>query len=76
MAKKKTPTHTFTMPDADFALIGKVQSLCRKHDLTLNDSEVVRAGLHALTRLPNKSFLQTVKSIDKLKRGKPEEETE
>lgn len=76
MAKKKTPTHTFTMPEADFALIGKIQSKCRKHDLTLNDCEVVRAGLHALMQIQDKPFLQAVKSVDKLKRGKSEEEAD
>jgi hypothetical protein len=72
-SKKKTPTRTFTMPESDSALIKEIQSRCRKHDLSLNDCEVVRAGIAALLNLPDKQFLQTVKSLAKLKRGKQPE---
>lgn len=70
MAKEKTPTRTFTIPNSDSNLISKIQSRCRKHDITLNDSEVVRAGIAALLSLPNDKFLQAVKGIVKLKRGR------
>lgn len=74
MSKKKTPSRSFTIPDSEFALIGEVQRRCRKHDLELNDSEVVRAGIAALLRLPDKEFIRAVNSLVRLKRGKPEPE--
>jgi hypothetical protein len=74
MVKKKTPTHTFTIPESDSRLMGEIQSRCRKHDISLNDSEVVRAGFHALKSIPDKYFLSAVKSIVKLKRGRHKEE--
>lgn len=74
MPKKKTPSRTFTIPDPEFALISKVQSRCRKLDLELNDSEVVRAAVAALLKLPDKQFAQAVRSLVKLKRG-PKKET-
>lgn len=74
MPKSKTRTRTFTMPDSDFALIGDVKSRCRKLDLDLNDSEVVRVGITALLRLPEKDFVKAVNGLVKLKRG-PQKET-
>jgi hypothetical protein len=66
---KKTPTRTFTIPDSDFALIGEIQSRCRRLDLELNDSEVVRTAIASLLKLPDRQFAQAVKSLNKLKRG-------
>jgi hypothetical protein len=76
MPKSKTHTRTFTMPDADFALIGDVKRRCRKLDLELNGSEVVRVGIAALLRLPEKDFIKAVNALVKLKRGKQEQEPE
>jgi hypothetical protein len=74
MARKKTPTRTFTIPTADSDLIVKIQSRCRKLDLELNDSEVVRASLAALVELPDGKFKAAVKSVERLRRGKPPQE--
>lgn len=74
MPKSKTPTRTFTMPDSDFALIGEVKKRCRKLDLELNDSEVVRVGIAALLRLSEKDFIKAVNALVRLKRGKQEPE--
>lgn len=72
---KKTPTRTFTIPTADSDLIVKIQSRCRELDLSLNDSEVVRAGLAALMGLQDKKrFSAAVKSVKRLRRGKPPQE--
>lgn len=76
MAKEKTPTRTFTIPKADSRLISEIQSRCRRHDITLNDSEVMRAGIAALMHLPDKKFIRAVNSLVKLKRGRPEIEDE
>jgi hypothetical protein len=73
MPKKKTPSRTFTIPDSEFELISEIQSRCRKLDLELNDSEVVRVGIAALLRLPEKDFVRAVKALVRLKRGKQQE---
>lgn len=76
MPKKKTPSRTFTIPDSEFALIGEIQRRCRKFDLELNDSEVVRVGIASLLRLSEKDFIRAVKSLVKLKRGRQESEND
>jgi len=68
---RKTPAKTLTLPDTDRELIGEIQSRGRKHDVSLNDSEVVRAGLAALKQISDKQFLQIIKSLIRLKRGRP-----
>ncbi len=68
--KKKTPTKTFTIPESDLRLMDEIQSRCRKHDLSLNDSEVVRAGFAALFGLRDSQFLARVKAVIKLKPGR------
>ncbi len=73
--KKKTPSHTFTIPAKEFDMISEIQSRCRKHDLSLNDSEIVRAGFVALMHLADKQFIQAVKSIVRLKRGRQKEDS-
>jgi hypothetical protein len=69
MSGAKTPKRTFTIPEGDSQLIRDVQRRCRAIDLTLNDSEVVRAGIAALMALPDKQFRQRVESLLKLPRG-------
>lgn len=66
----KTLRRTFTIPEAELKRISETQSRCHKDDLSLNDSEVVRAGLAALVRLKDKEFLAAVKSVKKLPRGR------
>jgi len=76
MPKKKTPTRTFTMPESDSKLIKEIQKRCYTHGLSLHDCEVVRAGIAALMGLPDKKFLEVVKSVVRLRRGRPTEDEE
>ena len=65
----KLPNEPVTIPDEDSLVIREVQRRCQAMDLTLNDSEVVRAGLAALMALPDKQFRQRVTALIKLQRG-------
>lgn len=71
-AQDKTCRKNFTMPKSDADLIGKLQSRARKHDIGLNECEIIRAGLAALRDIPDKYFLQAMKVVQKrkLKRGR------
>lgn len=73
MSKKaKTPSRTFTIPLEDSERIVEVQRRCRLNlDLpVLNDGEVVRAGIAALSELPDKKFKEVVKAVERLRRGR------
>lgn len=74
-AEDKTCRKNFTMPKSDADLIGKIQSRARKHDIGMNECEIIRAGLAALRDIPDKYFLQAMKVVQKrkLKRGRRSE---
>jgi hypothetical protein len=69
MPRARTPKRDFTIPDDELRLIREIQSRCRKLDLTVNDSEVVRLGIAALVHLNDKQLLQRVKALARLRRG-------
>lgn len=69
MSGPKTLKKDFTIPEAEFELIRHIQSRCRKLDISLNDSEVVRAGIAALMSLGDVPFRKRVLSLVRLKRG-------
>lgn len=60
------------MPKSDVDIIGEVQSRARKHDVSLHECEVIRAGLAALRDIPDRYFLHAMKEVQKrrLKRGR------
>lgn len=65
-----TKTKTFSIPEADLNLIEEIQSRGRKHDISLNNGEVIRAGLAALIQLPDGQFAKIIKSLNRLKPGR------
>ena len=75
--KKAAPSHTkvirdgFTMPVHDYALIAEVQALGLGAGINAMKSEVLRAGLHALRNLSPAELAQTLKSVEKIKTGRP-----
>lgn len=76
-AKAFEATHTekvirdsFTMPILDHALIGKIKQRSIKAGIVTTKSEVVRAGLIALTEMTEARFIDTVKAVTKVKVGR------
>ena len=60
----------FSLTSDDLQLIEEIKSRARKLDISLNDVEVVRLGLAALSQLSDPQFARIVKSLRKLKPGK------
>ena len=69
MSGLKTPKKNFTIPDDELLLIREIQSRCRRLDLSINDSEVVRLGIAALAHLNDKQLMQRLNGLARLKRG-------
>ena len=59
----------FSMPIADYDLISQVRDRCSRGGVILSQSEILRAGLHALQSLPLAQLLTLAKSIEHLKPG-------
>ena len=79
-SRKKSPESqpvvrdTFSMPKGDHGLIQELrQQLIQEHGVVLNKSEILRAGLHALRKMPPQKRLAAARSIENLKPGRKAE---
>jgi hypothetical protein len=59
---------SFTMPETDYELIGPLKKRCMKAGVGVNKSELLRAGLQALTEMSDRELAQ---HVDRLVRVKP-----
>lgn len=62
---------TFSLPSQAVDEIEQLRSEFGKKGVLLNRSEVVRLGLAALRRLPERQLLLAVHSLERLKAGRP-----
>ena len=62
---------SFTMPAADYELIGVLKQRCIGLGIAMKKSELLRAGLTALNRLPNEALAEIVKAVESVKTGRP-----
>ncbi|NDY95050.1 hypothetical protein [Wenzhouxiangella limi] len=71
---KKVVRDNFSMPEEDYALIEEIrQRLIREHALARNKSEVLRAGLIALTRMDSADLAEAISQVVILKPGRKSE---
>ena len=62
---------SFTMPAADHALIAVLKRRCLWLGIAIKKSELLRAGLAALERLPDESLAQVAAAVESVKTGRP-----
>ncbi len=62
---------SFTMPKADFELIGALKQRALKQGHEVKKSELLRAGLHALADSSEAAFTSAVMAVPRLKTGRP-----
>lgn len=67
--RRRTVRDSFTMPAADHRLIRELQLTFAQAGVLLNKGEVLRAGLHALGKLPVNELVQMAEGIEHLKSG-------
>src|SRR5215510_5359331 len=66
-----TPAHeNFTMPASDYSLIAQVQATSLQAGLSVTKSEVLRAGLHALSKMSLTELKQVFSTLEKVKAGR------
>jgi hypothetical protein len=68
---RKPVRDSFTMPEADFALIAtlKARALAKRRET--KKSELLRAGLHALAALDTAGLIAALSQLDPVKIGRP-----
>ena len=62
---------SFTMPVADYELIGVLKQRCIALGVAIKKSELLRAGLATLEQLPLQSLAQVVAAVETVKTGRP-----
>src|ERR1700680_1545257 len=68
---EKVIRDSFTMPVADHELIGVLKKRCLGLGIAIKKSELVRAGIAALERLPDESLVEVVAAVESIKTGRP-----
>lgn len=62
---------SFTMPAADYERIGGLKRRCLGLGMAIKKSELLRAGLATLERLPDEALAQVVAAVESVKTGRP-----
>ena len=62
---------SFTMPHADYELIGALKQRCLGLGVAMKKSELLRAGLVVLRQLPDERLLEVVAAVESVKTGRP-----
>jgi len=62
---------SFTMPAADYELIGVLKERCIGLGAAMKKSELLRAGLAALQQLPDERLAEVVAAVYSVKTGRP-----
>ncbi len=61
---------TFSMPPNDYDRISQIIRQCLENGISINKSEVVRAGLIALQKMPPKELADLLQELEKMKPGR------
>lgn len=69
--RKKPVRDSFTMPEADFALIATLKARALSAQRDTKKSELLRAGLHVLVALETHELLASLEALDPVKIGRP-----
>jgi hypothetical protein len=62
---------SFTMPLADYELIGALKQRCLGLGIAVKKSELLRAGLSMLQRQSDEHLAQVVAAVENVKTGRP-----
>ena len=65
----KTVRDTFTMPQPEYDQIEKLRIRAMKKGIDRNKSEMIRAGLKALTKMNETEFKEAINQVTRTKRG-------
>ena len=69
--KVKVVRDSFTMPQTDYDIIAEIKQKATKVGLQVKKSELLRAGLQALSKLSTAQLKLAVTNLEKIKTGRP-----
>lgn len=62
---------SFTIPEDEYELISRIRQRCMKAGVGADKSEVLRAGLAALSKMPDGELTKMFEALFRVKTGRP-----
>lgn len=69
--KVKLVRDSFTMPEAEYAVLGEVKKACLKAGIEVKKSELLRVGVALIRQLDNARIQEILAGLPTLKAGRP-----
>lgn len=70
-AKPKVVRDSFSFPEQDYLKISELKKTCLAAGIHVKKGEILRAGLHLLTKLDVEGLKKAVEQVEKVKTGRP-----
>ncbi len=70
---EKVIRDTFSFPEIDYQLIGKIKALLLSNGVAATKSEIIRAGLNVLDKMSVEELKGIFGNLQKVKTGRPKE---
>jgi hypothetical protein len=70
-AKVKVIRDSFSFPEQDYLKISELKKTCLAAGIHVKKGEILRAGLHLLTKLNLAELKQAVEQVEKVQTGRP-----
>ena len=71
--KHKLVRDSFTIPKSEYAVLGELKQRAAGLARPVKKSELLRAGISALSRMADKAFLSALDAVPSLKTGRPKD---
>ena len=71
IVKAKVIRDSFSFPEQDYLKISELKKTCLEAGIHVKKSEILRAGLHLLTKLNLAELKQAVEQVEKVQTGRP-----
>lgn len=71
VAKAKVIRDSFSFPEEDYQKISELKKTCLTAGVHVKKGEILRAGLHLLTKLDIDGLKQALEQVEKVKTGRP-----
>jgi hypothetical protein len=71
--KHKLVRDSFTIPKSEYAVLGELKQRAAGLARPVKKSELLRAGISALSRMGDKAFLTALDAVPSLKTGRPKD---
>ena len=69
--KAKLVRDSFTIPKDEYGVLGELKHRAGKLSMPIKKSELLRAGIKALTAMSDSAFLAVLKAVPTIKTGRP-----